>query len=136
VAWELKGVPVRVEVGPRDLVSEQVTLVRRDRQEKRLVTLGAVAAEVAADLDATQQALYAEASARQTERTQRVATLDEAEEAAAEGFAVLPWVTLGVAGESRLAADGFSVRCLQAADGSLAGTDDEPGLLAVVARAY
>ncbi len=93
VAWELKGVPVRVEVGPRDLVSEQVTLVRRDRQEKRLVTLGAVAAEVAADLDATQQALYAEASARQTERTQRVATLDEAEEAAAEGFAVLPWAT-------------------------------------------
>jgi prolyl-tRNA synthetase len=136
VGWELKGVPVRVEVGPRDLASGQVTLVRRDRQEKRTITLSAVATEVAADLGATQQALYAEAMARQTSRTRPVATLDEAAEAATEGFAVVPWDALGVAGEAQLAADGFSVRCLQAADGTLAEADDEAGLLAVVARAY
>ena len=35
VDWELKGVPVRVEVGPRDLALGQVTVVRRDRHEKR-----------------------------------------------------------------------------------------------------
>jgi prolyl-tRNA synthetase len=136
VDWELKGVPVRVEVGPRDLATDHVTVVRRDRQEKRTVTLSAVATEVATDLGATQQALYAEALARQAERTRRVATLDEAKEAATDGFAVLPWDTLGVAGEAKLAADGFSVRCLQAADGTLAAADDEPGLLSVVARAY
>jgi prolyl-tRNA synthetase len=56
--------------------------------------------------------------------------------AAADGFAVLPWDAVGVAGEAELAAGGLSVRCLQAADGSLASEDDDAGLLAVVAKAY
>ena len=37
--WELKGVPLRVEVGPRDLANEQATLVRRDTGEKAQVPL-------------------------------------------------------------------------------------------------
>jgi prolyl-tRNA synthetase len=136
VEWELKGVPARVDVGPRDLASGQVTLVRRDVQSKRSVAVGGVVAEVALDLAAAQQALYAEATARQAERTQRVKNLDEVAEVAALGFAVVPWDAVGTAGEAELANGGFSVRCLQAADGSLAGADDEPGLLAVVAKAY
>jgi prolyl-tRNA synthetase len=136
VDWELKGVPVRVEVGPRDLASGQVTLVRRDIQSKRPVNLGNVVAEVSLDLAAAQQALYAQAGSRQAEWTHRVATLDEAAEAAATGFAVVPWKAIGPAGEAELAAAGFSVRCLQAADGGLASADDAPDLVAVVAKAY
>jgi len=136
VDWELKGVPVRVEVGPRDLASGQVTVVRRDVQEKRSVALGAVVEEVSQDLAAAQRALFEEALAWQGGRTQPVKTLDEAVEAAAEGFAVLPWDSVGVAGEAELAGGGVSVRCLQAGDGSLAAADDEPGLMAVVAKAY
>jgi prolyl-tRNA synthetase len=136
VEWELKGVPVRVEVGPRDLAEGRVTVVRRDVREKRPVALDAAAAEVTADLAAVHQALYDEAAAHQAKRTQRVGTLDEAVTAAADGFAVLPWDAVGVAGEAELAAGGLSVRCLQAADGSLASEDDDAGLLAVVAKAY
>jgi prolyl-tRNA synthetase len=136
VDWELKGVPVRVEVGPRDLASGQVTLVRRDIQSKRQIALGEVVAEVSLDLAAAQQGLYAQARTRLGERTQRVNTLDEVAEAAGTGFAVAPWDSIGPSGEAELAAGGFSVRCLQAPDGSLAATDEEPGLLAVVSRAY
>ena len=40
--WELKGVPLRIEVGPRDLKNEQVTLVRRDNRAKEQIGLDAV----------------------------------------------------------------------------------------------
>ena len=43
VAWELKGVPVRVEVGPRDLAEGNVTVVTRHRREKENVAVSAVA---------------------------------------------------------------------------------------------
>ena len=56
VDWELKGVPVRIEVGPRDLAAGEVTLVRRDLREKRRVALAAAAAEAGADLETVQSA--------------------------------------------------------------------------------
>jgi prolyl-tRNA synthetase len=136
VDWELKGVPVRVEVGPRELAGGQVTLVRRDIQEKRKLPLGGIVDEVTAALAAAQETLYGEALARQTGATRQVATVDEAAEAATDGFALLPWDRLGEAGEAELAGQGYSVRCLQGQDGSLAEGDDETGLVAVVARAY
>jgi prolyl-tRNA synthetase len=136
VEWELKGVPVRVEVGPRDLAEGKVTLVRRDKQDKRPVEVGGVRAEVEAALKATQAGLYEEAEARRDEGTVEVGSLREAVEAAAEGFAVIPWDSVGEQGENQLAAEGVSVRCLQRSDGTLAERDEEPGLRAVVARAY
>jgi prolyl-tRNA synthetase len=45
--WELKGVPVRMEVGPRDLQRNEAVLVRRDTREKRTVSLDAIGEEVA-----------------------------------------------------------------------------------------
>jgi prolyl-tRNA synthetase len=136
IEWELKGVPVRVEVGPRELAAGQVTLVRRDVQEKRTLPLAGVVAEVGVALAAEQNLLFAEAAARQAQATRQVKSVDEAAEAAADGFAVVPWDRVGEAGEDELAAQGFSVRCLQAADGTLAESEDESGLVAVVAKAY
>jgi prolyl-tRNA synthetase len=136
VEWELKGVPVRVEVGPRDLAEGRVVVVRRDRQEKRPVPLVEAAVVVSADLDAAQAALYQEAWDRQMERTRHVSTPDEAAAAASDGFAVLPWEAVGSGGEVELTAGGLSVRCLQREDGSLAEADDEAGLVAVIAKAY
>jgi prolyl-tRNA synthetase len=135
VDWELKGVPVRLEVGPRDLADGVVTLVRRDSGEKTTVPLdGAVDAAVSA-LDAVHAGLLDEATRLRDSRTVAVATLDEAAEAARDGWAVLPWAAVGEQGELRLAESGVSVRCLQTADGGLpaAGDDD---LVAYVGRAY
>jgi prolyl-tRNA synthetase len=136
VEWELKGVPVRVEVGPRDLAQGQVTVVRRHTLEKRAVQLAAVAGEVKEALDATTSGLLDEALVRQAEHTQIVSSIDEAAVAAADGFAVVPWDVVGEDGEDQLATAGVSVRCLQREDRSLADSEDERGLVAVVARAY
>src|SRR5438270_1307303 len=137
VEWELKGVPVRIEVGPRDLANGEVTLVRRDRQEKRAVALAGAAAEAATVLDAVQTDLLEEAAARLRDRTVDTRSIDEVAEAVeGGGFAAVPWAAVGEDGEQQLAAGGLSVRCLRRPDGSLAEADDEAGLVAVVARAY
>ncbi|MGI8751835.1 MAG: proline--tRNA ligase [Acidimicrobiales bacterium] len=136
VGWELKGVPVRIEVGPRDLAEGQVTLVRRDQGTKRQVPLGGATTEARADLDATQTSLLAEAAAAARERTQPVDSVDDAISATADGFALIPWESVGEEGEARLASEGVTVRCLRRPDGTLAGADEEADLVAVVARAY
>lgn len=136
VGWEIKGVPVRVEVGPRELAAGQVTLVRRDTREKLTVPLGGVVAEVGRLLGEIQQALHDQALAAQRARTTRVATVEEAVEAGGAGWAVVDWDRLGPDGEDRLGAQALTVRCLQAPDGGLALEEGAGGLLAVVGRAY
>jgi prolyl-tRNA synthetase len=53
--WELKGIPLRLEVGPRDLQRNEAVLVRRDTREKRTVSLDAIGEEVAELLATIQQ---------------------------------------------------------------------------------
>jgi prolyl-tRNA synthetase len=134
--WEIKGAPLRVELGPRDLAAGQVTLVRRDTGEKSPVALAGLAATVPGLLATVQAAMLAAATRRRDDRTHDVASVAEAAEAARTGFARLPWAAVGAAGEDRLAQDAVTVRCLQREDGSLPESPDEPDLVAVVARSY
>ncbi|RBY74450.1 proline--tRNA ligase [Geodermatophilus sp. TF02-6] len=136
VDWELKGVPVRVDLGPRDLAGGRATVVRRIPGESAPVGLTDVGAEVARALHEDQDRLLAEARVRLADRTADVGTADEALVAARDGWARLPWARLGPEGEARLAEQGVTVRCLVGPDGGLPGSDDEPGALAVVGRAY
>ncbi len=62
--WELKGVPLRLEVGPRDLAEGTVTLVRRDTGTKTSVTLAAATPVVQTALEAQQTDIHAAAVAR------------------------------------------------------------------------
>jgi len=134
--WEIKGAPLRVELGPRDLADGQVTLARRDAGEKTATPLAGLAAVVPGLLATVQADLLAAATRRRDDRTHDVATLAEAAEAARAGFARIPWAAVGVEGEAGLAQNGVTVRCLQRPDGSLPGDPDERDLVAVVARAY
>ncbi|HSL59218.1 MAG TPA: proline--tRNA ligase [Acidimicrobiales bacterium] len=139
--WELKGVPVRVEVGPRDLAEGVVTLVRRDLgaddpDRKRTVPVTDMRPAVEAALVAAQVSLHDQAVARVAARTVSVTSVAEAAEAAATGFARVPWAAVGEEGERHLAESGVTVRCLQRPDGSVPDADDEPDLVALVARAY
>jgi prolyl-tRNA synthetase len=137
VDWELKGVPVRVEVGPRDLAEGNVTVVVRHTREKHTVAAVGVAAEVAAALESADRDLLAEATAFRESRTSDAATLEEAIEAGSAGFARVPMAVLGPEGEDRLAQHALTIRCLQRPDGSLAAHGDpEDGLVAVVGRSY
>ena len=134
--WELKGVPVRVEVGPRDLAQGEATLVRRDDRSKVQTTLAALPNAVAAALEAAQAALLAEARERRDDRTASVGSIDEAIEASALGFARLPWRLVGEEGEEQLARASVTVRCLQHPDGRVPDDADDPEVEALVARAY
>lgn len=134
--WEIKGVPVRVEVGPRDLAQGTVTVVRRDTDEKQPVPIAELTTRVPTLLGEVQQGLFDQALARRDANTHDVATIDEAIEAASTGFARLPWAAVGSAGEDRLAESAITVRCLQRADGGVPESEDEPDLVAIVGRSY
>ena len=134
--WEIKGVPLRVEVGPRDLAQGLVTMVRRDTKESSSHALGALAAEVPALLDVIQRDLFARALAHRDERTSDVATIPEALEAAKDGFARLDWDVVAGAGEAALNEQAVSVRCLQRRDGTIPASDGEGDLVCLVAKSY
>jgi prolyl-tRNA synthetase len=137
IDWELKGVPARVEVGPRDLADGMVTVVTRHRRTKANVALASVVETVDTILGSVATELLAEATATRETRTADAATLEEAVVAGSEGFARVPFRALGPDGEDRLAEHALTVRCLQRADGSLAVPgDDEAGLVAIVGRSY
>jgi len=59
--WELKGIPVRVEIGPKDVANKQVVLVRRDTGEKKSVKISSVDSEVGKLLDLIQKDLFTRA---------------------------------------------------------------------------
>jgi prolyl-tRNA synthetase len=61
--WELKGIPLRIEVGPRDVERKQVTLVRRDNLQKLNVGDDELVDEVTKCLEAIQISLFSKASA-------------------------------------------------------------------------
>lgn len=91
--WELKGVPIRIEVGPRDLANQQIVLVRRDTGEKRAIPAQTADREIPALLDAIQTNLFERARHYRDERT---FTLDDYEEfkervEAVNGFYLLHW---------------------------------------------
>jgi prolyl-tRNA synthetase len=134
--WELKGVPVRVEIGPRDLAEGVVSVVRRDSGEKTAVPIAGAAAAAREALAAAQTALADEARERTESLTTSVDTIDDALEAAQVGFARIPWSAVGPDGEKRLNQQAVSVRCLQTPDGGVPDDLDADDLVAVVGRSY
>ncbi len=91
--WELKGVPVRIGLGPRDLAQNRMEIVRRDTREKASASLENAAETVRLLLDGIQSALYQKALAFREAHTRRVddyatfkQSLDES-----EGFLLAHW---------------------------------------------
>ncbi|MEE2889725.1 MAG: proline--tRNA ligase [Planctomycetota bacterium] len=78
--WELKGVPVRIEVGPRDLEKGEVVLAFRHSGEKKSLPVEAVTAEVMSVLEEAQKGLFEKALASREDRTYTVDSYDEFKE--------------------------------------------------------
>ena len=106
------------------------------RDSKSAVPLGELTAAVTAALTADHDALYNEALARRESRTVACTTIEDAAQAAKDGWATIPWRELGTDGEAKLAESAISVRCLVLPDGSVPRTEDDDDVIAVVARAY
>jgi prolyl-tRNA synthetase len=134
--WELKGVPVRIEVGPRDLANHQLTVVRRDDSQPDLVSADSAAVASVAAVHAVQTALYEQAAAMQARRTVEVPDAASAIDAAQQGFVRLPWSACDQAAERSLNAAGISIRCVITPDGTVPDTLDADDLVAIAARAY
>ena len=75
--YELKGVPVRIAIGPRDLENKTVEVARRDTKEKQLMKMETVAAEIPALLDSIQENIYQKALQFRCEKTTQVDTYDD-----------------------------------------------------------
>lgn len=75
--WEMRGVPVRLEMGPRDIENEQVTLVRRDNQEKIIVKIDEVEEKINELLEDIQKSMYEACKQRLKEKTTIALNMEE-----------------------------------------------------------
>ncbi|TVR89653.1 MAG: proline--tRNA ligase [Spirochaetaceae bacterium] len=91
--WEMRGVPVRVEIGPRDMENGKVMVVRRDTGEKVLTDRGEALELIRTLMTDIQQGLFDRAKAFQEENTKEISSYSELVEFFANdgGFAVVPW---------------------------------------------
>jgi len=91
--WEMRGVPLRLELGPKDVAKDQCVLVRRDSRAKAFVPLLGLGAKVKELLETLQSDLLTRAKARQEENTSRVSSYDEFKEvmASKRGFLLTGW---------------------------------------------
>jgi len=135
-AWELRGVPVRIELGPRDLDAGVATIARRDSAEKATVPAGGLGVRLAELLTEIQDGMLAAATARRDSRMTGVETVADAVAASQDGFASIEWAKLGDSGEAELRKDAITVRCLLDVDGDVATSEDAAGNIAVVGRSY
>jgi prolyl-tRNA synthetase len=91
--WELKGVPLRLEVGPRDVAADQAILVRRDTREKQPVSIGSLAPVIEALLGEIQTDLFSAAKRMLDEHSAEVESFEElaARVAANAGWSLAHW---------------------------------------------
>lgn len=91
--WELKGVPVRIAMGPRDLENGTVEVARRDTKEKKTIQADDISKAIPALLDEIQQNIYARARSFRDEKTTRVDSYDELRKVLDEkgGFVSAHW---------------------------------------------
>jgi prolyl-tRNA synthetase len=91
--WEMRGVPLRMEIGPKDLEKSQVVLARRDTREKAFVPMDGLAATVEEMLGAIQKALFERAVQFRTEHTTETDSYDEFKQImdGRPGFVIAPW---------------------------------------------
>jgi prolyl-tRNA synthetase len=146
--WEQRGVPLIVELGPRDLAAEQVVVRRRDAAEKQTVPISGLLPSVRSALEQMQRELLEKARRRQEDNTVLANSLDEAkailEPATAEkggGKFVMAHLKDDPACEARLKEFKASVRCIPLEDrydgpGRCIVTGEPVARRVVIAKAY
>ena len=91
--YEMKGVPIRLEIGPKDIEKNQVVLARRDTGEKEIVSIDNLQTRVTQLLDEIQQNLLQRATERRDSKTYVAKTMEEFERQINEtpGFIKAMW---------------------------------------------
>lgn len=112
--WEMKGVPVRLEVGPRDIENGQCVLVRRDTREKQFVKFEDLATAIPTAMEALAKDLYDRALQNRENRTWSATTMDEVKKIVSEktGFVKTMWCGDLACEEAMKTEAGLSSRCM------------------------
>ncbi|MGH9533851.1 MAG: proline--tRNA ligase [Terriglobales bacterium] len=120
--WEMRGVPLRIELGPKDVAQNAVVLARRDRpgkEGKSSVPQAGLATAVATRLAEIQQALFDRALAERRRRTVEPKDYAEFRQAVETGFAFVPWCGEAACEAEIKAETKATLRCIP--------LDQEPG---------
>ena len=112
--YEMKGVPLRLEIGPKDIEKNQCVLVRRDNREKTFVSLDELEAKIPELLEAVRQGMYDKALARREQMTYTAVSLEEMKKIADEkpGFIKAMWCGDQACEEKLKEEAGVSSRCM------------------------
>ena len=90
--YEMKGIPLRIEIGPKDIENGQCVAVRRDNREKTFIKLDDLESSVSALLDTVQQGMFDRAKQNLVENTHPVTSLEEAKAVVEKGgFIKMMW---------------------------------------------
>jgi prolyl-tRNA synthetase len=119
--WEMKGVPLRLELGPKDIEKNQCVLVRRDTREKVFVSLDELETAIPQQLEALTKDLYERALANREARTRAATTFDEVKELAKTSTGYIKTMWCGeLACELKMKEEaGLSSRCMPFAQETL-----------------
>ena len=112
--WEMKGVPLRLEIGPKDMEKNQCVLVRRDTREKVFVSLDELETAIPAQLEALAKNIYQRALENREARTFTAHNWEEVKELAAgtTGFIKAMWCGDLACEEKMKAEADLSSRCM------------------------
>ncbi|MGH8104133.1 MAG: proline--tRNA ligase [bacterium] len=110
--WEMRGAPVRLELGPKDAAKSQVVLVRRDTGEKKPVAWADLVKAVSDTLLAIRDSLFDSAKRFKEERTVAATDFAGLVEGVKTGFVRAVWCGSGECEEKLKAETGATLRCL------------------------
>jgi prolyl-tRNA synthetase len=112
--YEMKGIPVRLEVGPKDIENKQVVLVRRDTLEKLVVPIAELEIKLAELLDEIQENLFNKALNHREGRTSKAVNFDEFKETLVNkpGFIKAMWCGETACEEKIKEETGATSRCI------------------------
>ena len=113
--YEMKGVPVRVEIGPKDIENNQCVIVTRHNREKTIVSLDEVESAVLAKLDEVRDGIYQKALENRENRTYKALSVDDITKALEEngdGFVKAMWCGDEACEDAVKEATGVGSRCI------------------------
>ena len=128
--WEMRGVPLRVELGPKDVAKQSAMLARRDRPGKEGKTVASLAdlpRTVEKFLAEIQQALFDKALAFRRANTRETKSYDEFKKAVESGFAFAHWCGSGECEAAIKEETRATMRCIPLDPDAVLGQDSAAG---------
>ena len=138
--WEMRGVPLRIEIGPKDLSKNQVVVARRDGTSKISIAEGQLLEQIPELLNQVQQELFRQAQEFQKSHTYTIDNYQEMDQYRYRGFFRGDWCGSEECAARLKAETGTTIRCLPLGESPVTGhciVCDEPSQYrALFARAY